>query len=111
MHRPRVGSLCVLILALAAPLALAQTTGSVSGVVRDTGGAPLPGATVSIAGPPMPLGRTATSRSDGTFQFLNLIPGNYQLRAELQGLFVVLLGLIEVVRRGVDPPQIIESKE
>ncbi len=34
----------------------------------------------------MPLGRTMSTRSDGVFQFLNLVPGRYQLKAELQGL-------------------------
>ncbi len=66
--------------------AYAQTTGSIQGVVKDDAGAPVPGVLVSISGPPMPLGRTATTRVDGVFQFLNLIPGNYHLRAELQGL-------------------------
>ncbi len=46
----------------------------------------LPGVTVSVSGPQMPLARTMTSRQDGVFQFLNLIPGTYQLRAELAGM-------------------------
>jgi Carboxypeptidase regulatory-like domain len=86
MHRYRIWALCLLALLFLAPLAFAQTTGSVSGVARDSSGAPLPGVLVSISGPQMPLGRTATTRSDGTFQFLNLTPGTYKLRAELQGL-------------------------
>ncbi|MGE5277201.1 MAG: carboxypeptidase regulatory-like domain-containing protein [Acidobacteriota bacterium] len=71
---------------LAAPFALSQTTGSVSGVARDTNGSPLPGVLVSISGPQMPVARTVTTRSDGAFQFFSLIPGTYQLKAELQGL-------------------------
>jgi hypothetical protein len=72
--------------ALLAPLALAQTTGSMSGVARDESGAPLPGVLISIVGPQLPLGRTTTTRSDGVFQFFNLLPGSYTLKAELQGL-------------------------
>lgn len=72
--------------ALAAPLALAQTTGDISGVVRDNTGGPLPGATVTIRGPQMPNGRTATTRSDGAFRFRDLPPGTYQLKAELGGM-------------------------
>jgi hypothetical protein len=79
-----VGLLCLL--ALVAPLVLAQTTGSMSGVARDPSGTPLPGVLISIVGPQLPLGRTATTRSDGVFQFFNLTPGTYQLKAELQGL-------------------------
>ena len=67
-------------------LALAQTTGSVQGVVKDDNGAPIPGVTISIVGDQMPLGRTTTTRSDGVFQFFNLVPGNYRLKAELAGM-------------------------
>src|SRR5262249_7699839 len=74
------------LLALLAPLALAQTTGSISGVARDGNGAPLPGVLISIVGPQLPLGRTTTTRSDGVFQFVKLLPGTYALKAELQGL-------------------------
>ena len=84
MRLRTLGILCLL--ALVAPLALAQTTGSISGVARDSTGTPLPGVLISIVSPVLPLGRTATSRSDGVFQFFNLTPGTYQLKADLQGL-------------------------
>ncbi len=84
----RISLPAVLVSVLFASAVLAQTTGSIQGVARDGEGAPLPGVLVSISGPQMPLGRTATTRVDGVFQFLNLIPGTYQLRAELQGLGV-----------------------
>ena len=77
-----------LLLCLAAPLAFAQTTGSVSGTVRDPEGNAVPGVTVTVVGPQLPLGRTATTPSDGSFQFLGLIPGEYRVRAELPGLGV-----------------------
>ena len=77
--------LCLICLAFATS-AMAQTTGSVTGVAKDSNGAPLPGVVVTISGPQMPLGRTMTTRSDGVFQFLNLVPGRYQMKAELQGL-------------------------
>ena len=73
---------------LATPFAFAQTHGSVSGVVTDPEGNGLPGVTVTITGAPMPLGKTATTLSDGSFQFTGLIPGEYRLRAELTGLGV-----------------------
>ncbi|HEX4439393.1 MAG TPA: carboxypeptidase regulatory-like domain-containing protein [Thermoanaerobaculia bacterium] len=79
-------SLLGLALLFSASLAFSQTTGSISGVVRDSNGAPLPGALVAISGPQLPLGRTVTTRADGVFQFQNLTPGNYSLRAEIQGL-------------------------
>ncbi|MGH9368465.1 MAG: carboxypeptidase regulatory-like domain-containing protein [Thermoanaerobaculia bacterium] len=71
---------------LAAAPGLAQTTGSLSGVVRDTEGAPLPGAIVTASGDQLPLGRTTTTLSDGSFRFLGLIPGEYRVKAELANL-------------------------
>src|SRR5437016_9848768 len=75
------------LVSLVTPIAVAQLTGgSVSGVVRSPDGAPLPGLTVTISGEPLPLGKTMTTLSDGAFQFVGLIPGQYRLRAELSGM-------------------------
>ena len=73
-------------MALAVPLAMAQTTGEISGVVRDSSGVPLPGATVTIKGPQMPSGRSVMTLSDGAFRFKDLPPGTYHLKAELGGM-------------------------
>ncbi|MEO8431250.1 MAG: carboxypeptidase regulatory-like domain-containing protein [Acidobacteriota bacterium] len=73
-------------LALAAPLAFAQTTGAVSGTVRDAQGAGLPGVSVSVTGDVLPRARTTTTLEDGSFQFFSLLPGTYHLKAELAGL-------------------------
>ncbi len=89
---------------IAASLASAQTTGEVSGVVRDRDGLPLPGATVTITGPQLLIGRSTTTLSDGAFRFLRLVPGNYHLKAELSGMgafdqdVVVALGKTTEVR-------------
>ena len=74
------------VVCLTAPLAFAQTTGSVAGVVRNPEGGALPGVTVTISGEKLPLGRSMTTLSDGSFQFIGLIPGDYRLKAELPGL-------------------------
>src|SRR6266705_1598744 len=79
--------IALVLVCLVTPVAVAQlTTGSVSGVVRSPDGAALPGVTVTISGPPLPLGKTTTTLSDGAFQFVGLIPGQYRLRAELAGM-------------------------
>jgi hypothetical protein len=78
--------LTLAIVCFVTPLAFAQTTGSVSGVVTDPDGAALPGVTVTISGPQMPLVRTMTTLSDGSFRFLGVIPGEYRVHAELPGM-------------------------
>ncbi|HEX9149945.1 MAG TPA: carboxypeptidase regulatory-like domain-containing protein, partial [Thermoanaerobaculia bacterium] len=87
------------IVCLATPLAFAQTTGSLAGVVRNPEGGALPGVTVTISGEKLPLGRSMTTLSDGAFQFIGLIPGEYRLKAELPGLGMfeqnVIVGLGE----------------
>jgi outer membrane cobalamin receptor len=64
---------------------LAATSASaavVSGRVVDVAGAPLPGVAVTAEGP---VTREATSASDGTFSFVDLPAGAYELAARLEG--------------------------
>jgi hypothetical protein len=75
-----------LLLVLIAVPALAQTTGSVSGVVQAADGSPLPGVTVTVSGPLLPAGRTAVTDEEGRFSVLRLPPGEYQVAAELEGM-------------------------
>ncbi|HVF60307.1 MAG TPA: TonB-dependent receptor [Thermoanaerobaculia bacterium] len=84
--RPRLFVLVLLTLFAAALPALAQETGSVSGVVRDADGAPLPGVTVGVRGDLLPAGRTTATDDEGAFSFQRLLPGEYQVTAELSGL-------------------------
>jgi hypothetical protein len=74
----------VLLLALAAPGAYAQTlTGSVSGTIKDEQGAVLPGVTVTLTG------RTGSQQTvtdaSGEYRFPGLEPGTYSVAAELSG--------------------------
>src|SRR5262245_11743018 len=58
---------------------------TLSGIVKDTGGGIVPGATVVVTN----LGTTVESRDvtseTGAYQVVNLIPGRYQVEAELSG--------------------------
>jgi hypothetical protein len=58
-----------------------QETGSLSGGVFDSGGVPVEGATVRVAGPHLPAGRTTTTTDNGIYQFLRLVPGAYTVEA------------------------------
>jgi hypothetical protein len=57
--------------------------GQVGGVVLDSSGEPLPGATVTLQGPTGP--RSAVSGSTGMFLFNGVPPGRYTIRGELTG--------------------------
>src|SRR5512135_1032981 len=79
--------IAILILALALP-ALAQTdvtTSRISGTVKDADGGALPGATVEAKNLDTGYVATATSRSDGFFQLVNLPIGRYSVTASLSG--------------------------
>jgi outer membrane receptor protein involved in Fe transport len=83
-------SRCVALFALGvllcAPAALAQVTGSVAGIVSDSSGAVLPGATVTLRGPALQRENvTVTTAADGTYRISLVPPGNYDLTVELSG--------------------------
>ncbi len=71
---------------LAAAESTAQTLyGSVIGSVKDSSGAAIPGATVTITNKETSLTRDATTSDDGAFSIINVLPGNYDLKVSLQG--------------------------
>ncbi|HEX7185202.1 MAG TPA: carboxypeptidase regulatory-like domain-containing protein [Thermoanaerobaculia bacterium] len=78
--------LALLVLLTAGAVFAAETTGSISGVVRSSDGSPLPGVMVQVSGPLLPAGQSEVTGPDGKFQFLRLPPGSYQVHAELSGM-------------------------
>src|SRR5688500_17303267 len=85
MRFVRLGLLCVLS-ALCADPAAAQVNASITGVVRDTTGAVLPGVTVEAASPALiEKLRTAVSDDQGRFNIVNLRPGLYTVTFTLAG--------------------------
>ena len=85
-----------LILAGASRLALAQepTTGSIGGRVMETGGGPLPGATVAVVS--SQGSRQASTDEGGRFLVPYLTPGLYTVRVELAGFAPLERGDIDV---------------
>ena len=73
-----------LVLLVTATAVWAGETGSVSGVVKDGTGAPVPGATVKITGAQAP--HDTVTNAVGAFKFAVLLPGSYVVTAELKGL-------------------------
>jgi len=71
---------------LYATTAVAQvTSGSISGTVKDSSGAVVPGVTVTVANPANSVSRTVVTNEAGAFVAPNLPPGAYTIRVELQG--------------------------
>ncbi len=62
-----------------------QSYGRLEGVVRDAQGLVLPGVSVSLTGAGVMGARTATTGVDGSYRFLALPPGTYNMVFELSG--------------------------
>jgi hypothetical protein len=69
-----------------APLGKAQTVyGSIVGTVTDTTGAVMPGAKITLTNTGTNERRDTAADNAGNYQFLNLLPGDYQVEAEQTG--------------------------
>ena len=62
-----------------------ETTSAIIGQVSDASGAAVPGATITIHNTETGLQRIATTDDSGRFNFTQLKPGTYSVRAEAQG--------------------------
>jgi len=77
----------VLLLAPAVPAFAQLQTGDLYGTVSDEQGQPLPGVTVTLTGVGAP--QVQQTDENGAFRFLNLYPGSYGVKAELQGFSTI----------------------
>src|SRR5712691_6922085 len=80
--RTRMSAVVVAILVVASILGAQSGRGQLAGSVRDSSGSPLPGVTITLSGPER---RTTVTNGRGEFTFVNLLPGVYEIRAELTG--------------------------
>ncbi len=92
------------ILFLAATLAPAQTSGTITGTVTDASHAVMPGVRVVARGKTAVDARETTSNSTGQYSFPFLPPGEYELEFSLQGFTTVIeKATVSVTERvGVD---------
>ena len=79
------GVLVASLLVWAAPAMSQSFYGSVLSVIKDAQGGIVPGATVVLTNVATSDRREGVSADDGTFQFVNLVPGTYRLEVELTG--------------------------
>ena len=85
--RLSIRCLAVLGIALLIPALLAAQTesGKVSGTVTDQSGAVLPGVTVNLKSVERASLRSTVTNAQGEYVFASLVPGNYEVTAELSG--------------------------
>ncbi len=78
---------CVLsgLLMLASVASAQQGTSEIRGKVLDTQGASVPGVTVTVRNQETGMFRDAVSNADGTYFVSGIVPGLYELSANLQG--------------------------
>jgi hypothetical protein len=80
--------------------AQAQSTfGSVLGTVIDQQGRSIPGAEVTLTHQETNIVRNGSTSEQGNYEFLNLVPGTYQVRASRTGFKSFVKGDIEVGSR------------
>jgi len=74
---------------------LQQDKEKITGTIIDEEGTPLPGVAVTLT-PEAGLRQTTITSDNGQFRFINLSPGNYTIRAELQGFKTAVRQNIDV---------------
>jgi hypothetical protein len=94
------GAAALLLLAMLPAVALAQA--SITGVVRDTSGAVLPGVTVEAASPAI-IEKVKSAATDGTGRFVipDLRPGSYRVTFTLPGFKTVVRDNLELTGTSV----------
>lgn len=95
--------LCAALLILAAAGRASAQMGRVNGIVKDDGGQPLKGATITAENPNIGLSYTATTDDKGRFTLIGLRAGNWRFIAQAPG-FSPDAGEMPVRMGGPNPP-------
>src|SRR5918995_1286051 len=97
MRLNRLLCLCVTLLSMAAPTFAQDFRGRINGTVTDNTGAVLPGVTVTASSPALIQPQVQVTGADGSYRFLALPPGVYEIAYELAGFQTVKREGIRVV--------------
>ena len=85
-RRLGLGSAVLAALLLSVPVAQAQQAAGITGIVRDSSGLALPGATVEAASPALiEKTRTVVTDGEGRYTVVDLRPGIYTVTFSLEG--------------------------
>ncbi len=99
---PRLYSAATLLLSCVVLLSLApaqSTFGTIVGVVKDPGGLVIPGARVTLLSLDDRSTHDAVSDPDGSFQFMNVKPGRYEIDVHADGFNVFKLQSLQLDAR------------
>jgi hypothetical protein len=75
----------VIVVVISAPAAAQSFYGSLISITQDAQGGVIPGATVVLTNTATNDRREGVTGEDGTYRFVNLVPGTYRLEVELPG--------------------------
>ena len=87
----RLSLFAVLFVFVCAGVYAQETTGNISGVVKDETGGVLPGVEVTARNTGTEATRTVISDDEGRYRLVQLAPGDYELRAGLSGFQTAVL--------------------
>jgi hypothetical protein len=73
----------------------AQTSGEITGEVKDQSGAVAAGAAITVTNSATNVSRSTVTNSAGVYSFPNLVPGTYQVK-------VVVAGFDTIVKNGIE---------
>ena len=79
------------------PCSQTAATGALTGTAKDSSGAVVPNATVTVTNIGTGQARTATTEADGTYKFGLLAPGDYKLKFEATGFSKLEVPSVSIV--------------
>ncbi len=88
--------LIIALIVLSSTLAFAQFRAGVQGVVTDSAGGVVPGATITLTNKDTNQTQTTQTNDDGFYRFSALTPGNYSLSVEKQSFSKTLVDDVKV---------------
>src|SRR5215218_8205744 len=90
------GVVALMALLAAAPVFAQFETAAVVGTVRDSSGAVVVDATITLVSPDTGVSLKRVTGSDGSYEFMTVKPGTYVVTAEKAGLSVALVDNVQV---------------
>jgi hypothetical protein len=85
-----------LALCLLSGAAFAQTSGSITGEVKDQSGAVAPNASVTVTNMETNVARSTVTNADGIYSFPDLTPGIYQVKVAASDFATIVKTSIEL---------------